>query len=100
MSERLDRCPTCRSQDVDREHADRCKLRDATSAAAVKHGRDLDPPIHGQKTRDMWAHMHTRTGDPEVARDVVKAVIDLGWRPVVGKYDLWAAPTTPTTEEA
>lgn len=91
MSERLDRCPTCRSQDVDLIHADRCKIRDETSAAAVKHGRDLEAPIHGQKTRDLWEHVVTRTGDHEAARDVVKQVIDLGWRPVVGKYDTWTS---------
>lgn len=98
MSERLDRCPTCRCADVDREHAERCKRRDETSAAAVKHGRDLDAPIHGEKTRDLWAHIATRFGDAEAARDVVKQVIDLGWRPVVGKYDTWSP--TPTRAEA
>lgn len=91
-SNRLDRCPTCLAQDVDETHAVRCKLLTETSAAAVKHGRSDAVMIHGQKTRDLWAHIHTRTGDPEAARDVVMAVTDLGWRPVVGKYDTWTPP--------
>ena len=94
MSDRLDRCPTCRCVDVDTDHADRCKVRTAALRDAVAHGRREEVLIHGQKTNDLWAHVNTRTGDPETARDVVKAVIDLGWRPVVGKYDLWIAPAT------
>lgn len=85
---RLDRCLTCRAQDVDQEHADRCRITAAAHADAVAHGRG-DVGIHGRMTSDLWAHVHTRTGDPEAARDVVKQVIDLGWRPVVGKVDTW-----------
>lgn len=91
-TDRLDRCPTCRAADVDERHAVRCELLYETSAAAVKHGRSDEVMIHGQKTRDLWAHIHTRTSDPEAARDIVRAVIDLGWRPVVGKYNTWTAP--------
>jgi hypothetical protein len=89
MSERLSRCPTCRAADVDQPHADRCKLLSETSAAAVAHGRNLDAPIHGAKSRDLWAHINTCVGDPAAARDIVAKVIDLGWRPVVGRYDTW-----------
>lgn len=97
---RVDRCPTCRAADVDQIHADRCRLLYKTSAAAVKHGREANGgPIHGQKSRDLWAHLHTRLADPEKARDVVIAVIDLGWRPVVGRYDLWSPPPATTASE-
>lgn len=95
--QRLDRCPTCRAADVDTIHADRCKLLNDTSAEAVAHGRREDVMIHGQKTRDLWAHVNTRVADPTAARDVVKQVIDLGWRPVVGKFDIW---TPPVVKEA
>lgn len=107
QTQRIDRCPTCRAADVDQIHAARCKLLDHASAAAVKHGRDANGgPIHGQKSRDLWAHFNTRLADPEAARDLVVNVIDLGWRPVVGKHDIWSpvtppAPTTdPRAEEA
>lgn len=89
---RIDRCPTCRAADVDVLHTVRCKLLNETSAAAVKHGRDASGgPIHGQKSRDLWAHFNTRLDDPEAAQDLVVKVIDLGWRPVVGKYYTWEA---------
>jgi len=90
---RLDRCPTCRAADVDQRHADRCKLLDDTKSAALAHGRQEHVMIHAAKTHDLWATVHTITGDPAAARDVVMRVIDLGWRPVVGKYDLWTKPT-------
>lgn len=90
MSERLDRCPTCRCADVDQTHAEKCAIRTKARADAIKHGRDLDKPIHGSTTEDLWAHFNTRT-DPETARDLTRVVIDLGWRPVIGKYDRWPA---------
>ncbi|NYD39925.1 hypothetical protein [Nocardioides panaciterrulae] len=85
-------CTTCRASDVDAEHVDRCAARAKARADAIAHGRG-DTGIHATKTADLWAHIHTRTGDPEVARDITKQVIDLGWRPVVGHHDLWTAPS-------
>ena len=80
---------------MDQVHVDRCRLLDKTSAAAVKHGREATSgPIHGQKSRDLWAHFNTQLADPEMARNLVVKVIDLGWRPVVGRYDLWTPCAT------
>lgn len=91
--ERIDRCPTCLVTDVDQSHATACAVRTKARADAIAHGCG-DIGIHAAKTKDLWAHVHTRTGDPETARDVVKQVIDLGWRPVVGGFNTWT-PTTP-----
>lgn len=87
--ERVD-CRTCRAKDVDDAHVNRCAVRTKARADAVAHGRG-DIGIHGAKTNDLWAHIFTRTGDPLVALDITRAVIDLGWRPVVGRYDTWTA---------
>ena len=99
LTDRTD-CKTCRARDVDSTHVQRCAVRTKARADAVAHGRRDDVLIHGAKTDDLWSHIHTRTGDPEMARDIVKTVIDLGWRPVVGRYDTWTAPTNDDEGEA
>lgn len=86
MTERVD-CASCRAKDVDREHVDRCTARVNARAEAVKHGRG-DIGIHGERTSKLWHRAHDLTGDPWLAAEITKAVIDLGWRPVLG-YDAW-----------
>lgn len=88
---RYSRCPVCSTVDVTGAHVDRCeemeryrlRARAAVSAAGV-------PAATGM---DLWAHLHTRTHNALVACLTLEAVLDLGWRPVVGSDSarLWSA---------
>jgi hypothetical protein len=87
-------CRTCQARDVDQSHVQRCAVRTKARADAIAHGRG-DVGIHATKTSDLWAHAFSRTCDPIVALDLTKTVIDLGWRPVVGRYDTWETAPAP-----
>jgi hypothetical protein len=85
------RCPVCSTVDVTGSHVDRCeemeryrlRARTAVSAAGV-------PAATGM---DLWAHLHSRTHNALTACLALEAVLDLGWRPVVGSNAtrLWSA---------
>lgn len=80
MSERMD-CPTCPARDVTDAHIGRCELTTRTRKAAEDHGAQQGiPPV---ATADLWAHLG-HVGNPEEATRIVRQVVDLGWRPVVG----------------
>lgn len=81
MSERID-CPSCSSRDVTPDHLGRCERLHVNRAAAVSLGAGHDVPA--VTTADLWAHLG-HVASPEDATRIVRQVLDLGWRPVVGK---------------
>lgn len=87
MADNVD-CPTCPARDVPPEHVGRClRLHEARSeAVAVGNGHSV-PEV---TTADLWAHMG-HVASPEDATRIVRKVLDLGWRPVVGSMParLW-----------
>lgn len=100
MTERVN-CPSCSARDVTETHLGRCSVQTAARSEAVVLGASYGVPE--VTTADLWAHLG-HVGNAEEATRIVRQVLDLGWRPVVGSDPkrLWTkATTTPTvpTEE-
>lgn len=97
MTVRLN-CPCCRSRDVTADHIDRCRVIHTARAEAEAHG--ATQAIPAVATADLWAHLG-HVACPQDATRIVRQVIDLGWRPVVGNDPArkWRPnQTTETTE--
>ncbi|TIC78796.1 hypothetical protein [Nocardioides sp. GY 10127] len=92
-------CATCPSRDVSEHHHEACARRVRAIDEAQALGRAQGIPE--VTTADLWAHLGHVAVAPEDATRVIRQVIDLGWRPVVGKdrTRLWPAPTTTEPEE-
>lgn len=73
------RCPVCGSVDVTQGHLEHCQQVDKARSDAVTHGVQYEVPAVA--TADLWAHVG---GYPVDATRLVRLVLDLGWRPVVG----------------
>lgn len=93
MSERII-CPWCGSRDVIEEHLGRCELTTKARGEAVTHGRRYGIP--DVTTTDLWAHLGHIAAPPDMTR-IVRQVLDLGWRPVVGSDTkrLWRPESDP-----
>ena len=75
-------CPTCPVHDTTPEHIARCAVTTRARTEAKAHGTTYDVPEVA--TDDLWAHLG-HVASPEDATRIVRQVLDLGWRPVVGK---------------
>ncbi len=87
--DRYAHCPVCKSGDVNGLHVDRCQESRMYLSVAVESGVANDvPPV---TTEDLWAHLNSRTHNEMSSAAIVRLVLDLGWRPVVGSDDkrLW-----------
>lgn len=73
-------CRVCGARGVTEFHVTRCEQRAAehhsVTRAATEAGVDL------MRALDLLAHVRSGRGDDPAA--IVRAVIDLGWRPVIG----------------
>jgi hypothetical protein len=85
-------CPCCGSRDVTDAHLVRCRISHAARTEAEAHGAARAIP--DVTTADLWAHLG-HVASPHDATRIVRQVVDLGWRPVVGSDPrrLWS-PTT------
>jgi len=94
MTDQLN-CATCGSRDVTETHVDRCQRRTAARADAQAHGTAQGIPA--VTTADLWAHLG-HVANAEDSTRIVRQVVDLGWRPVVGsdKRRLWSTHGDPT----
>lgn len=81
--DRYSKCPVCSNADVNGLHVDRCEERERYRQHALAAGRAAGIP--DVTINDLWAHVSSRTSSVLYATEVVRLVIDLGWRPVVGK---------------
>lgn len=75
-------CQSCGSRDVTEGHIERCRIITTERDAAVAHGMTYGVPAVA--TADLWAHFG-HVASPQDATRIVQQVLDLGWRPVVGK---------------
>lgn len=75
-------CPTCHSRDVTENHIGWCAVRTAARVEAQSLGDAQSIP--SVTTDDLWAHLGHASSSPQDATRIVRQVIDLGWRPVVG----------------
>jgi hypothetical protein len=84
-------CPSCGTRDVPPGHVQRCKRIHSNRLAAAQLGDDYGVPT--VTTDDLWAHLGHVAAEPEDATRIVRLVLDLGWRPVVGSDPkrLWTA---------
>jgi hypothetical protein len=80
VSEKLD-CKCCGSRDVTEAHIERCRRTTSARIAAEVHA--AEQAIPSVTTADLWAHLG-HVASPEDATRIVRQVVDLGWRPVVG----------------
>ena len=87
-------CERCGSRDVTQNHIDRCRMRFTARTEAEAIG--AAQAIPDVTTADLWAHLG-HVASPQDATRIVRQVVDLGWRPVVGSDPrrLW----NPTTAE-
>lgn len=76
------KCPTCGLSDVTDNHARRCAVTTAARTEAADLGESYGVPR--VTTDDLWAHLG-HAADPISATRIIRQVLDLGWRPVVGK---------------
>lgn len=74
-------CPTCQSRGTTPEHQTRCERLQMHRQAAIDHGATYSVPA--ATTADLWAHLG-HVASAEDATRIVRQVLDLGWRPVVG----------------
>lgn len=99
MTTRLS-CPCCGARDVTETHLGRCRRNTVARTEAEAHG--AAQAIPDVTTADLWAHIG-HVASPEDATRIVRQVVDLGWRPVVGSDPrrLWTTPPThnPTRDE-
>lgn len=79
---RLD-CPTCPSRDVTETHIEPCARRTRARNEAKALGETYGVPA--VTADELWAHLGHVAVSPEDATRIVRRVLDLGWRPVVGK---------------
>lgn len=86
-------CPHCPVCDVGPNHIERCKVRTAALAEAEVLGAARGVPA--VTTADLWAHLG-HVAMPQDATRIVRQVIDLGWRPVVGSDPkrLWSSESS------
>lgn len=98
MTERVN-CPSCGSRDETATHLKRCQRIHEVRAEATALGSSYGVPE--VTTADLWAHLG-HVASPEEATRIVRQVLDLGWRPVVGSDPkrLWTAPPPIATQEA
>lgn len=84
-------CPSCGTRDTTETHVGRCRRNTAARTEAEAHG--AAQAIPAVTTADLWAHLG-HVARPEDATRIVRAVVDLGWRPVVGSDPkrLWRKP--------
>lgn len=100
MAEARLNCPCCGTRDTIQNHIDRCRRSHTARAEAEALG--VGQAIPAVTTSDLWAHLG-HVASPEDATRIVRQVIDLGWRPVVGsdKRRLWSKPDpTPAVVDA
>lgn len=92
-------CQSCGNRDVTESHLARCRLITEERGSAMHHGEHYGVP--GMTAADLWAHLG-HVASPQDATRIVRQVLDLGWRPVVGKDPkrLWTTAHTPEPEEA
>lgn len=77
----MNTCPVCGGRDVVESHLRRCQTVHTERSAAAAYGGTYAVPA--VTTADLWAHLgHVAT--PQDATRIVRQVLDLGWRPVVG----------------
>lgn len=97
MTDRLN-CPSCRSRGVTEAHIGRCRRTYAARTEAEAHA--AEQAIPAVTTADLWAHLG-HVASPEDATRIVRQVVDLGWRPVVGsdRRRLWTKDATTKTTE-
>lgn len=74
-------CPTCHAKDVTANHPGRCERIHANRSQAAQLGSACGVPT--ATTEDLWAHLG-HVASPDDATRIVRQVLDLGWRPVVG----------------
>ena len=74
-------CPSCGAKDVTTNHVGRCERTRASRSEATQLGSACGVPA--VTTDDLWAHLG-HVASPEDATRIVRQVLDLGWRPVVG----------------
>lgn len=92
-------CPCCGSRDVTETHIGRCRRNHTARTEAEAHG--AAQAIPAVALADLWAHLG-HVASPEDATRIVRKVIDLGWRPVVGSDPrrLWNRPADERTDDA
>ena len=85
-------CDACGARDVTETHVGRCRVTTAARKEAAALGAAQGIP--GVTTDDLWAHLGHASSSPQDATRIVRQVIDLGWRPVVGSDPkrLWSTP--------
>ena len=87
-AELLDGCPTCGNRaGTSQEHREQCALLNVARGHAKDVG--LAYAVSHPRVDDLFAHLVTpRAGGPwctpETAALIVRCVVELGWRPVVG----------------
>lgn len=86
-------CTTCGSRDVTYHHTQRCRIQ--TEARTEAKALGATQGIPEVATDDLWAHLG-HVAMPQDATRIVRQVIDLGWRPVVGSEPnrKWTPPAT------
>jgi hypothetical protein len=96
MTERLN-CPACHAHDVTENHLGRCARQHEERDKATAHGEGYGVPR--VTTADLWAHLG-HVGSFEDATRIVRQVLDLGWRPVVGSDPkrLWSRDRDARTD--
>lgn len=83
-------CASCGAHDVTENHVGRCQIITAERDAAVAYGQTYAVPA--VTIADLWAHLG-HVASPQDATRIVRQVLDLGWRPVVGSEPkrLWSS---------
>lgn len=77
----MNNCPACGGRDATESHLRRCQIVTTERRAAAAYGGTYAVP--GVTTDDLWAHLG-HVASPQDATRIVRQVLDLGWRPVVG----------------
>lgn len=90
-------CPTCGARDVTTTHIGRCERIHANRSQAAQLGSACGVPT--VTTDDLWAHLGC-VASPDDATRIVRQVLDLGWRPVVGSDPkrLWSRDDDERTD--
>lgn len=91
-------CPACGGRDVTESHLHRCQIITTERSAAEAHGETYGVPA--VTTADLWAHLG-HIASPQDATRIVRQVLDLGWRPVVGTNPkrLWSRGGDVSTDQ-
>lgn len=90
-------CPTCSAKDVPPTHVGRCERIHANRSQVAELGTLCGVPT--VTTADLWAHLG-HVASPDDATRIVRQVLDLGWRPVVGSDPrrLWSRDADARTD--